>query len=358
MTLTTLARDPLLDLDRWVGQRQATFRFVLLDAVSGLHLGELHPQRTPPPTLSHDTGRTIKRQLSLTLGPADTELIHESSSPHPLTQRLLVSMIVAGREWPLGRYMWTSEIHATATGGDTSTALLVDEMFVVDQQITTGFAPAGKGDAAVLDLLAGLPIPGVRIDPTPFPAVGGWAAGTSRGQILSALALQGDYRPAWMDHHGRFRMVRSGDPAEQIPTMDLDGSGRVIRDSIARASDMLVAPNRFVAVSNSGDAQDTPIVGTFDVPPSAPHSIAQRGFVIPHVETFQLATQEQATAAARNLALQHTVIDTVELSTPPDPRHDSYDVIRWQGANWLEVAWSMPLHPGGLMRHTLVRRFS
>lgn len=358
MTLTLLPPDPLLDLDPWVGQRQATFRFQLVDAVSGLRLFELHPVRNPPPVLTHDTSRTIKRSLTISLDPDETEAVHESSTPHPLTHRLLLSMVVAGREWPLGRYLWTSEIHATSTGGDRSAAQLVDEMFVVDQQLTAGFASGGKVDAAVLELLAGLPIPGARVDASPYPAVGGWGAGTSRGQVLDALALQGDYRSPWMDHTGTFRMVRSSDPADEVAAMDLDGTGRVVRDSIGHASDMLLAPNRFVVVSNSADAESAAIVGTFDIPPSAQHSIARRGFVIPHVDTMPLTTQAQADAAARNLALRHTVIDTVELSTPPDPRHDSYDVLRWQGANWLEVGWSMTLADGGTMRHTMVRRFS
>jgi hypothetical protein len=52
------------------------------------------------------------------------------------------------------------------------------------------------------------------------------------------------------------------------------------------------------------------------------------------------------------------VFERVELSTPPDPRHDSHNVIRWQGENWLELAWSMPLVEGGEMRHVLRKAYT
>ncbi len=354
--MVTGPTDPRLDLDTGIGQRSASWRFALSDAVTGMPLGELQPARDPAPTLTHDTSRAIKRTLTLTLEPADTARID------PLHQRLTVTMLVAGRTWPLGRYMWTSDERVTGTtgrfaGGDRSSHQLVDEMFVADQQLDRGFAAVGSVDATVIALLSGLPIPGVQIDPTPYPALGGWPAGTRRGQILDALATQGDYQTPWMDHAGTFRMIRTVDPATAIPALDLDAGNRVIRDSITASSDILDAPNRFVVTSTDTAALPGAIVGTFDIPPTAPHSIAQRGFVIASVTSLQVANQGQADAAARNLGLRATIIDRAALGTVPDPRHDSYDVIRWRGVNWLEVGWSMQLAEGAEMRHVLVRRF-
>ena len=350
MALVTGPADPRLDLDPWVGQRQATWRFDLTDAATGASLGELHPVRAG--SLDHDTTRTIKRTLTLDLHVTDAAAVN------PLTDRLTVSMLVAGQTWPLGRYMWTNDTATTSTGGDRSANQLVDEMFVVDQQIEKGFAPTGNADAAVLDLLAGLPLVGVSVEATPYLAVGGWGSGTRRGQILDALATQGDYQTPWIDHNGIFQMVRTVDPDTAVPAMDLDAGNRVHRDSITRTSDILDAPNRFVVISNDGAAAAAPIVGSFDVPATAPHSIAQRGFVIPDVVTVQLATQAQATAAARNLGLRQTIVERVELATAPDPRHDGYDVVVWQGAHWLEAAWSLDLAEGGRMRHILLRKFA
>ena len=120
---------------------------------------------------------------------------------------------------------------------------------------------------------------------------------------------------------------------------------------------MLFRSNRFVVVSNDPGSDAEPVVGVYDVPASAPHSIAQRGFVLPKTVDVQVRSQAQATVYARTLGLQQTVYEVVELSTPVDPRHDAYEVVRWDGVRWLEVSWTMPLVPGGEMRHTLRRAY-
>jgi hypothetical protein len=125
-------------------------------------------------------------------------------------------------------------------------------------------------------------------------------------------------------------------------------------------NDLLDAPNRFIVISNgavSASAAAIPIVGRYDIPSSAPHSIANRGFVIPSVEERQLDTQAQADAAARNLGQRQTIFERTTLSTAPDPRHDGYDVIRWQGENWLELGWSLPMAEGAAMTHTMRKSY-
>lgn len=340
-----------LDLTEGVGQRSASYTFQLVDAVSGELLGYVHPIRDDA-TLTHDTGRTIKRDLRVQLAVSDTAAVN------PLTDRLIPTMTIAGITYPLGRYMFTDQTLAVSTGGDRSGNVLLDEMHLVDQQISEGFAPVlgGTVQSTVLDLLAGLPLVGIDVEPSPYQAVGAWPPGTTRGQILDALATQGDYMTPWLDHHGVFRMVRTVDPDTAAASIDLDAAG-VIRDTIQASSDLLSAPNRFVVVGNGSDALAAPIVGIYDVPPSAPYSIAQRGFAIPTTINMQVATIGQATAAARNLGIRASVFRHTDLDTPPDPRHDGYDVLVWQGVNWLELAWSMTLREGANMSHTLRRSF-
>jgi hypothetical protein len=111
-------------------------------------------------------------------------------------------------------------------------------------------------------------------------------------------------------------------------------------------------------VSNASSNPETVTVGTADVPANAPHSIPNRGFVIPLVQDLQLSDSTQATAVAQGLAQRFTVFERVGLTTPPDPRHDSYNVIRWQGENWLELAWTMPLVEGGGMSHLFRKAYT
>ena len=71
------------------------------------------------------------------------------------------------------------------------------------------------------------------------------------------------------------------------------------------------------------------------------------------MENLQVADADQARAVARGIGIRQTVFERVSLTTAPDPRHDSYNVVVWQGEKWLELAWSMALVEGGTMNHLL-----
>lgn len=364
--LRTVARDPRLDLATHIGQRSSTFRFDLVDGLTGEALGEVNPRRDTTPTLAHDTTATIKRSLSLELEPDDTARVDT------IRHRILPRMVLEdGTTWPLGRYMFAASSRQLTTAGRRSSPALKDEMLLVDTELEETFSPpvlydgddipiATTGvDVAIGMLLDGLPVT-TRVDPTPYWTVGAWRAGTSRGQVLGDLALEGDYFAPWFGHDGVLRVVRAFDPASRPPDLDLDAEQRVIRDSIVESDNLLDAPNRWIVISN-GSASDSeseaPIVGTYDVPDSAPHSARNRGFVVPTVRDMQVDTPAQAQAIAANLGQRETLYEVVELSTPPDPRHDSYQVIRWDARLWLEIGWSMALVEGGEMRHTLRRAY-
>lgn len=354
MVLTTLPFDDRLDVAGHIGQRVATFAWQLVDGITDQVLGDLTPLRDPAPTITHDTGQAIKRTINgIRFGVADTAAIN------PITDRIRPYMVIGGVGYPLGRYTFTDDTEFLSTGGFTSNDILVDEMFIVDQQIDQGFATHDSATDSVISLITGLPILGPVIEPSPYPAVGGWSAGTRRAQILDEFATQGDYFTPWMNNEGKFSMIRTFDPARAVPQFDWDAGHQVIRDNPAPAltSDILFAPNRFVVVSNSAAAADAPIVGTYDVPPNAPHSIAKRGFVIPATFDLQLDDPAQATAAARSLGIRQTIFQRYEVSTPPDPRHDSYDVVHWQGENWLELAWSITCLEGAPMRHIIRKSY-
>ncbi len=121
--------------------------------------------------------------------------------------------------------------------------------------------------------------------------------------------------------------------------------------------DLLTAPNRFIVISNVSSDSSAPVTASFDVPASAPHSIQNRGFVVAQVEDLQVPDPTQAMAVAKNLALRQTIFEQVTLTTAPDPRHDSYNVVWWQGEPWLELSWSMALVEGGAMNHLLRKAY-
>jgi hypothetical protein len=368
--LTNFPYDPLLDLAPWVGQRQCTYRFNLINGVSGENKGEITPIRGA--ILSHDTSRTIKRQLNLSLGVRDTALVDS------IQDRVLVTMVFPnGQEYPLGKYMFTNEAHQVFTSGELANVVLNDEMYLVDQAITQGFdgsttslsstgsaatSPSSSPDggfaitAVLIALFNDLPVK-IKTEPSPFTSTQSWAIGTRRGTIVEALALIGDYFSPYFGNDSYLHFVRSFNPALAIPDFDWDAGNQVIRASILRNSNILTAPNRFVVISSSPANKLEPAYAVVNVPVNAPHSFERRGFVIADVHDVAAMTTAQCASVASNLIERHMAFETTTLTTAPDPRHDSYNVVKWQRELWLELAWTLPLTAGQPMSHTLRKSY-
>lgn len=362
--LTNFPYDPLLDLAPWVGQRQASFRFNLYNRVSGENLGELHPLRDRS-SLSHNTTSTIKRKLTLYLG------LDESNDINPVTDAVSLFMFFPeGQEYPLGNYVFSDTSFQKFTNGRMTNAVLSDYMYIVDQQIQQGFSTRNIVSPAAVDglstsapvvdtiirLLADQPVT-LTIEQSNFASVQGWSAGARRGSMLETLALTGDYFSPWFDNTGIMRFIRAFNPATKIPDFDWDRGRQVLRSDILNANNVLDAPNRFVVISNVPGDTSQPTFGVADVPVNSPHSIENRGFVIPSVTDLQALTSEQCAAIASNMVQRQAVFETYTLTTAPDPRHDSYNVVKWQGELWLELGWTMDLGEGQPMSHSLRRAF-
>jgi len=373
------------------GLRSASFTFNLVEVITGYDAGTITPISNSAPTLSHDVTRAVKRTLTLTLGVADTAKFDE------IKHRVDVAMVLGdGRTFPLGRYMPVSFSRVPTTAGDMSSVALADELFVVSQPTVASFSAAlipgnaytddGVGRTNVFDVVNTFLDQYLLFNPTNYVGAltsgstavtttatqrgverdiaftnyvssGSWQAGTNGTTVLADLSVSGDYFTPWMSNDRHFRMIRTFNPADVVPTFDFDDQQNVIRDSITRTNDLLDAPNQIVVVSNAGNAdnRNSEIVGRYEVPATAPHSVARRGFVVASVQDLQITTRAQANAIARSIAVNQRTTERVELSTPPDPRHDGYDVIRFDGVLWLEVSWSMALTEGGQMRHVLQR---
>lgn len=356
---TQIPKNPSLDLDAYVGQRQATFRFEHVDIVTG-YRRILHPRTDRVPVLSHDTTRSIKRTISgLWLNAADTAALNT------LSARVEILMTISGHDFRLGQYLFNDQTRARFTSGVVSSSALYDNWFIIDQPLEHGFPikdvtdSPQLADVRIRQILTGLPIT-FTIEPTSFLSAGTWTAGTSRGYAASQLATDGDYLPPWFDNTNVLRFIRSFDPAQAPATFDFDTGNKVLLDPPpVEADNLLTAANQFVVISNSSTSvTDTAVFGVYDVPSSAPHSAANRGFIVRKTETLQIENSIQATAIAANLGQRQILFEQVELTTAPDPRHDSYDVIRWQGQNWLETAWSLPLVEGSQMRHVARKAYS
>lgn len=375
--LTAPVPDPHLDTDPAFAQRQYTFRFDLVEAKTGATVRTLTPLQDSVPVLAHDTTRTIKRTLSLALDVADTAAVDT------IRHRVRVKMVLpSGATYPLGRYMFTDNTRALYTSGTRSAPQLMDEMFILDNPRETAFPvryPRASSDVfadyfnfnltqnnvglLLASLLAGFTTLDFRLEATPYITNNTWSFGSSSAQVLTDLALFGDYFDPWFGNDEQLHLIRSFDPANRVPDVDWDRYLHVYADTVTDADDLLTAANRFVVVSNNPAAgnqppsnlsvTNAPVVGSYDVPATAPHSIYNRGFVVPDIRQLQVDTAAQAQAMATSIGITNTVYERQTMDTWADPRHDSYTVIRWQDDNWLELGWSMNLVAGGTMSHTI-----
>jgi hypothetical protein len=326
-----------------------------VDGVTGAERGRAYPKRDSPPTLSHDSSSTIPRKLSgVTLDAVDAEWFR------PLTDRVLLEVEVAGVTYQMGRYLCIDSVDVVRSGGIEKPLTLVDEMIIVDQPMETGFYAAGNPISVAAErLLADMRIAEPVFESGLYTSINSWSSGTSRASVWRDLATEGGYLPPWFDYLGRPRMIQAFDPATRIPDFDWDTNSVVVSNSVTRKSDLPDAPNRWVVVSNDtsseSNAKANPIVGRYDIPATAPHSIANRGFVVPMVVDMQVTNQVQADASARTLGVMASMTETITCDTRVDPRHGAYQVVKFLGELWFELSWSMSLDSVGMMGHTLTR---
>jgi hypothetical protein len=215
--------------------------------------------------------------------------------------------------------------------------------------------------SAMLSVLGMLNLPAYEVDTTDA-ALGGaatWAMGRETWvRVLNDLAAVAGFNSGYFDNAGTYRLRRA--PAahdDTLPDFDYDSPPRVYADSIVESEATIESPNRYVVIGTSGN-QTTPVVGVWDVPADAPHSYEKRGYRVVSMAERQGLSLADATEAARTKGLQDA--DTYQwasFAAAPDPRHDTYNVIRWQGALWREQGWNLPLQAGAEHRHELRRSY-
>lgn len=344
--------DELLDLE--VLSRAEKVRFDLVDR-AGLVIGELHPQMGCQ--VQNDSGGQIKRKLTGFVITAD-----QYSDVNPLTDRIKPYWVLDdGDEYPLGVFLFAEASTSVRSYGDTLTATLVDQGLILAQEIdrTVGFAAGTSATAAITEVFnaAGFFTPSIAAGSFVLGSPVAWPAGksgTTWSKIIDDLCSKAGAYPAYFSNDGTptVRLTRDVDGV----TADYDHRTRIAAGTINESNDLLVAPNRYLAIDTS--ATTGAIVGTYDIPDTAPHSANNRGFRITRVvEAPGVGGVAQAVAAAQAAYTNAPVAyATAQWTTPADPRLDTFDIVKlWDDANWLETSWSLTCAPGGPMTHKAVR---
>lgn len=345
----------LLDLDG-IAQRSSSFRFEVLNA--GLQrVGTINPVLGSG-TITNDGGRAVHRTLEGLRIPAS-----EAYSLDTIAHRIRPLMILeTGTRKSLGVFLVADASWTRRSYGSDLAATLVDQGLILDQEGENGygFPPGTNVGAALRQVLQQSPVPSFTIDATSV-TLGAWTVWPPDAhviQVVNDLARLASFYPIYFDNDGVGRVKAVPDLASSTPMAVYEAGGRIIDGSISESNDLLTAPNRY-RVINTGSA-DAPIFGSWDIPDTAPHSRGRRGFTITKtIEMQGIATRADAEAAAKAAGQQDaSTYAWATFSSPPDPRHDTFDVVRFLGNRWREQSWKFPLREGGAMQHDLRRVYS
>lgn len=354
-----ISTEDLLHPSPNLGIRVDRFEWELLDRELN-PIGALHPLVDETPSIRASTDRTIKRTLDgLALTIADAAAID------PIRDRLRPWMVLQnGERFPLGVYLFGDHQRTVSTRADTWQPQLYDQGLILQDRTASSFSIAAGGDinTAMQRILND-----VGIMHSHFHDAGAkagtaiaWPAGTERQRIEDDLAQQQGCLSPYFDNEGVFTCRMAPDPATVVEEFTY-GIGRIEADSLIESDDSYQAPNRYVVI---GGRADLAISGKYDIPASAPHSFANRGYYV--TEVVDLAGVESvpaAEAAARAAYISDSRSwQRIDFSSPLDPRHDLYAIVAYQSEStvgiYLEVEFSMELVAGGRHRHKLARLWS
>lgn len=356
--------DDILNLGG-VRRRSDGFRFELCDR-DWTPIGELHPDREQSvPTIENDTSNEVPRRLSgLKLKPDERDDIDT------ISDRLRVYVqLQNGVEYRLGSFLWADENEPGRSWGLDHYSELSDPNYILGQESTEGF---GWGRGATITLIIFWLLQRACIPMRDIVVIGEaanrglrdphvWEPGVTWLAKLNELGAGCGFVPPWFNRDAKLYFDKVPDPAVSAPTVPAYGPNtRMIADSIVYSRGTLTAPNDFGGSDSGTDRLRT---ARWQVPASAPHSFAKRGWRIGKTINVQgTENQAQMDAIVRGLGRGTDVMEYVTFNSTLDPRHDTYDIVPAPDRdgvmrNWLETSWQAELRSGGAMRHNLRRVF-
>lgn len=348
-----------LDLKAGIGQRLESVKWNVLGVDRTVLFSLSNVDASHPAEISFDGNSNTQRTLhGLRVGPAEAARID------PIVHRLQPSWVLAsGTSYPLGLFLFSSANTPIDSGGNVLMADLYDQSVILNQQRASTFSlSAGTPvTVAIAQLVAELGLTAYASIDSSAVVTGAnvpvsWSLGTAYGVILSDLALAGGLFPPYFDNNGFLRFRAVPNPISTAPadlTFLADVNSRIIAGTITTSTDLITAPNRYIVRGSGTGAFE--VVGTYDVPASAPHSKEHIGYVrtAPIIDNQAVSTSTTAQAAAQAAyATDYSTYDWVQFHSAPDPRDDGYQIVNFLGTNYREQSWTLRLTPGGPHTHS------
>lgn len=347
----------LLDL-RDIGQRGESARFELLTPTLA-YVADLHPDRGSVVTVSNDCDAGIKRTASgLRLVGDDVDLVD------PDYHRVRISLTLHdGSEHHEGVFLFGKYDEYISTRGNFVSTALLDQGLMLDQAMRSsyGLAPAALVSDALKFLATDARVPSFEIEDsarTIGPAPVAWDKGTSRLEIMTHLCKLAGFLPPYFDNDGTLR-CRAGDVSPGAATIRYTPgpTSRIYVDTPVTSFDPWRVASHYVRTNTS--TTDNEISGEFVVPSDSPFSEDQRGFKVVDFGDAAGADDTDACVAAAqaDYIADLNSPEPLEFDGAPDPRHDTFDIVEFDGTLYRETSWSLALAPGGPHHHVLTRLY-
>lgn len=348
--------DDLLLL-RNIRRRQDSYQFELLDSTNQV-IGSVQPSRMQTPTIQNDPTRRVFRTLTNFVVDAARQLQIETISARVRPRLQLQN----GQTFNLGVFLFGDATRPRRSWGLELGATLVDALYILDQPVgrIVGYPIGTNAVAAALALAQEVITTPVLVTASAqmLGAPKAYQATETRQKIVNDLLASAGFLPVYFNNDGAMVMR----PVPTFPAAQVDFSyesgERILKDSIVETDNLLSAPNRYVAVDTA--ATDFAIVGSYDLPASAPNSVTARGFPVVKVTSIQgLGSVSAAALAAQAEAnSDESTFKQVEFDSTHEPRQDTFDVIDFLGQQYRDLGWKIDLRAGGRMSHRLRRVYS
>lgn len=299
--------------------------------------------------MSFDLTRDVPKTVSGIVVPPDQWAVVDAR-----VDRVRAYISIDGTNWPMGVFAFSEltkqknvVLDSAGNTADMVTTGLADRCLLLvrntgrAETINTGFDPSDEMQRILSN--AGIPY-SVAASPNLSTDSITWDGNTTDLAKVRQLGTLAGHRPLWMDNNGTIRSVASQViDTEIIPLADLQPVGA----SVAITEKYLTAPNRVIVSDNS--ATGYAIRGQWDAPASAPHSEANRGYVLSDVQELQgLGSGAHAENVAATIGESFTA-RSLSARIVPTNVLDGPQVLSYDGANWLLSTWEVDLSPGADM---------
>ncbi len=302
--------------------------------------------------VSHDQDRDVRRDIkNVTFLPVDIRRLGILSVP---TIRL--DLVVDGVTSPLGLFKFIESTLRTdividpetrATSDITVTGLgdLMVSLKRADGSAET-ILPGADPSQEMIRILENIGFPcsiAGSTSPTAEPIT--WGGSVTTYEKITTLADLAGHRPSWVDNNGVLRSISAQILDFEIIELDSFLLG-VARPMITES--YLSAPNRVIVTESSSSIGA--ISGIWDAPASAPHSEANRGFVLARSVTKQgLKDNAHAQQVAESLGESFSGRKLAFSLAYPTHLLDGPVVISYRDALWQVNSWGMNTAPNSQM---------